>query len=351
MQKLTAIFQPGNRISHREQEWIEEIFGAFIGDRIVDGEHKIVLDNSILFDAFIHREDKSYYEMFRGMNAFLVHFLDENYEGYYDLYLNFKGVYRNHWASVFNPMYVRALPYGYPSGFDKFAQISKASNRPFAWSFTGAIRKSSRPDMARAFAKLEPHYLYITDRLFDYTIKPAHGAAGLTLLECQRILLDSVFSPSPMGNINIECGRPYEALECGSIPIVERRIGLDYYRELLGPHPMPTVSSWAEARSIARELILNPHKLDTLQAECIAWWAKKKIELRKEVGDFLQARSADASDPQRQMFEPRANSNLWRCMELMRHHDLRAGVRRVAVMASRLAHGRPVRPGESREGQ
>jgi hypothetical protein len=348
MQKLTAIFQPGNRTSHREQEWIEEIFGPYIGDIIIDGEHKVVLDNSILFDAFIHRESKSYYEKFKGKNSFLVHFLDENYEGFYDLYLNFKGIYRNHWASVFNTTYVRALPYGYPSGFDRSPHVLKASDRPFAWSFTGAIRKSSRPDMARALAKVEPHYLYITDRLFDYNIKSAHGASGLTLLECQRILLDSVFSPSPMGNINIECGRPYEALECGSIPIVERRIGLDYYRELLGPHPMPTVWSWAEARTLTSQLIRDPNRLNALQAECIAWWAKKKIELRSEVGDFLEARSADSNGAQRRMFEPRANSNIWRCLELMRHHDPRAAGRRVAVMLSRFAQGKRLRPGESR---
>ena len=36
-------------------------------------------------DAFIHCHDPAYYAQFRGRNAFLVHFLDETYEGGYEL--------------------------------------------------------------------------------------------------------------------------------------------------------------------------------------------------------------------------------------------------------------------------
>lgn len=61
------------------------------------------------------------------------------------------------------------------------------------------------------------------------------------MLEQQRAMLDSIFSPCPQGNVLLETPRVYEALQCGSIPIVERRLTLDYYKQLLGPHPLPTV--------------------------------------------------------------------------------------------------------------
>jgi hypothetical protein len=215
--------------------------------------------------------------------------------------------------------------------------------------------------MVRAFAKIEPHYLFAVDTLPGYVSRagffPERSGDGIlpkpavaselpldmSRIQYQRTLLDSIFSPSPMGSANLECTRTYEALECGSIPIVERRIGLDYYRELLGPHPLPTVRSWPEARNLVHGLLQNPERLDALQAECVAWWAEKKAALRAEVGAFLEERSADTTAGDKRMFEPWANSNLWRCAELTRHHDLRTAGRRVALMASRIARGKQPR--------
>lgn len=362
MNRYTAIFQHAHKNMDREKEWFEDIFSSHIADEILDGEHKAVRDNVILVDAFIHANDPEYYRQFRGKNAFMVHFSDEFYEGYYQLYQNFRGVFRTQWASVFNPAYVKTLPVGYCKGMDRTLPPPPASARSLVWSFSGELAKSSRPEMAHAFARVEPHHLFAIDRPPGYIFRQGYfpersgdgilptlggksnkAVVNMSRADYQRILLDSIFCPSPMGSANLECSRTYEALECGSIPIVERRIGLDYYRELLGPHPLPTVRSWAEARGLVGALLESPERLDALQAECVGWWRDKKARLRVEVGEFLAARSADATAGDRPMYEPRANSNLWRCVELARHHDLRAAGRRASVMASRIIHGRRTR--------
>jgi hypothetical protein len=244
---------------------------------------------------------------------------------------------------------------------DRTPKIAPASLRPFVWSFSGELGKSSRPDMVRAFGKLEPHYLFGVDSLPGYDFRNGYfperegdgilpridgsTAAPLDMsrVQYQRTLLDSIFCPSPMGSATLECSRTYEALECGSIPIVERRIGLDYYREILGSHPLPTVRSWPGARDLVRGLLQSPQRLDALQSECRTWWADKKARLRNEIGAFLEERSADAAPGDRPMFEPRANSNLWRYIELTRHHDLRAAGRRVSLMLSRIVQGKRAR--------
>ncbi len=355
-QKFTAIFQPADRKRHREQEWLEEIFGPFLEERIIDSDHKVVCDNAIVFDGFIDAVDPGYYRQFKGRNAFLVQMLDETYAGSYHLYQNFKGVYRNHWSSVFNPAYVRALPYGYIVGMNPTLKIPPAHQRPLVWSFAGATRRGSRADMAAALKRVEPHYFFSSNPMRGYVTKPCEAEYGVSGHRYQRMLLDSIFSPSPMGNVNLECYRTYEALECGSIPIVERRLGLDYYRELLGPHPMPTVRSWPEARVVIRGLLQDYARLDALQAECMAWWTSKKAGLRAEVGVFLEQRSADATVGDRPMFKPRANSRFWRYGELLRHHDLRAAWRRATLQASRWAERSqppsaeaPSQPGKSSE--
>ncbi len=158
----TAIWQSPNP---HEREWIEEIFGAFFKAQITDGKHEVVLDNAILFEAFVYCNDVTYYEQFRGKNAFLVHFLDENFEGRYEeIYRNFRAVFRCHWSNAFNERYVRKMPLGYSNGMGRAGRaVERASQRKYVWSFAGQLAKSSRPDMAKALLPIKPYFLAGTD--------------------------------------------------------------------------------------------------------------------------------------------------------------------------------------------
>ena len=113
MRKYTAIWQ--SRVPH-ERDWIEEIFDPYISGHVTDGKHRVVLDNAILMDAFIQCHDPAYYAQFRGRNAFLVHFLDETYEGGYERYNNFRGVFRCFWSNTFDSNRVMKMPLGYCRG-------------------------------------------------------------------------------------------------------------------------------------------------------------------------------------------------------------------------------------------
>jgi hypothetical protein len=328
MRKYTAIWQA--RIAH-ERDWIEEILGPYISDHVTDTKHQVVQDNSILLDAFIDCHDPAYYAQFRGRNAFLVHFLDETYEGSYELYNNFRGVLRCFWSNTFNSSRVMKMPLGYCSGVSRSGRpIQRASARKYLWSFVGEVNKSSRPDMARALASAEPHFLCATDQPRGLaTLKSFDGRSqSLEPSEFSDLLFDSVFSPCPMGNVNLECFRVYEALECGSIPIIEKRWTLDYFRNLLGDHPLPTVRSWPEARRMIGRMVDNPAQIDALQQRCISWWENYKQEYSANVGEFLRVRSADRTlwETSPCSFAQRLPG--WNMLELARHHDLAALFRR-----------------------
>jgi hypothetical protein len=145
-----------------------------------------------------------------------------------------------------------------------------------------------------------------------------------------------------MGNVNLECFRVYEALECGSIPIVEKRWSLDYFRTLLGDHPIPTVGSWKEGRHLIRSLLRDPQGLNELQEKCIRWWQNYKKEYSVNVGRFLAERSVCASMP-----EPAVSSlyrmPLWQPIELLRHHNARAAMKRVRRQVARVLQNGQVR--------
>lgn len=340
---FTAIWQAKNP---NERAWIDEIFGPYLTRHVTDGSHQLVLDNAILFDAFVYCYDPAYYAQFRGKNAFLVHFLDENYEGRYEIYRNFRGVFRCFWSEGFIQGHVRKLPLGYSNGMGRSGRsLQPATRRRYVWSFIGQANKSSRPDAVRALGRIEPHFLYCTDDVPGLaTLNRVDGRSRrLAPEEFSQVLLESAFSPCPMGNVNIECFRVYESLECGAIPIVERRATLDYYRKLLGDHPMPTVRSWSEAARMMRRMLRNPDDINVLQQQCMAWWDGYKRDYRAEVGRFLQERPAQAPVETVPLTSRVQQIPGWRTIELLRHHNASAFLRRVNRQATRLIRDRKLR--------
>jgi len=344
-QKYTGIWQSR---TPRQSEFIQEILGPYISGYVFDGKHEVVLDNSILLDAFCYALDPAYYSQFRGKNAFLVQFLDENYEGgYEEIYENFRGVFRCHWSDVFNPQRVMKIPLGYNNGLDAGRKnLVPASRRKYVWSFLGQAGKSSRPDMARELLRVVPNFFFATDDVPGFVVHNKLDGKGrrFSTAECAEVLFESSFAPCPMGNVNLECYRVYEALETGSIPIVEKRLTLDYFRDLLGDHPMPTVRSWAEARRRIAELLVHPEQMDALQQRCIAWWRQYKIDYTLQAGRFLAARSADGGKGLGPVVFAKQHRPGWRIIELLRHHDRRAVARRVKRQIDRL-----IRTGAIRE--
>lgn len=334
MQKLTAIWQCDDP---HEREWVDEIFGPYISEHLVDGKHELAMDNAILIDAFVHCYDKAYYAKFQGLNAYLVHFLDENYDGGYERYENFRGVFRGHWSNVFNSNYIRKMPLGYCNGLPKRGQLIPAAQRNYVWSFAGHVDKSSRPEMAAELARVEPHYLFSSSPVPGF-VTPRSTPEHKRLLPPSAyfdLLFDSTFSPCPMGNVNLECFRVYEALECGSIPIVEKRLTMDYFRSLLGEHPLPTVGSWREGRSLIDSLLDDPAGLNALQEKCIGWWRNYKKEYSVSVGRYFAERTITAPRPQPAVSRV-YRMPMWQTIELLRHHNARAALKRVRRQVSRL---------------
>ncbi|QNI32856.1 hypothetical protein H7849_02315 [Alloacidobacterium dinghuense] len=340
----TAIWQAVNPV---EREWIDEIFGPFFRTQITDGKHEMVEDNAILCEAFVYCNDPRYYEQFRGKNAFLVHFLDENFEGRYEeIYRNFRAVFRCHWSNAFNEKFVRKMPIGYSVGMGRGGRhIDRASQRKYLWSFSGQLAKSTRPDMAKALLPLKPYFLSTSDEISDlkFLTGEDYQQKRLTRSDFSNLLLATAFSPCPMGNVQLECFRPYEALEAGSIPIVEKRLTMDYYRDLLGEHPMPTVRSWPEARHFIERMRQHPTEMDALQERCMSWWDGYKQNYREQLIDFIGQRAISAEPVSEPIMKRVYSIPGWRIVELLRHHNLNAVLRRVKKQASRLLRERKLR--------
>ena len=339
--KFTAIWQSSARGADWPLfDWLKRLFEPYIAEHIFDPHHQVVMDNAIVFDAWVYSYDPAYYARFKGKNAFLVHIGDEFLELGFDRYVYFRGVFRMIWSSVFNPRHVMTLPLGSYINSPP-ASITPVAERRYAWSFIGDAEKVSRPDMVRAFSTLEPHVCYSSTPVPGVTFfeRGPTGKRRIPEADFFRILGDSVFAPAPMGNATIESCRPYDALEFGAIPIIERRLTLDYYKGLLGSHPLPTVSSWAEGRQFANRLINDPPRLEALHTTCMQWWAGYKRDLIRNIGVFLEERS-QASDDLVPLRSHLPHLPLWQYGELLRHHNLPALSRRVSKQIRRLVKQR-----------
>jgi hypothetical protein len=319
--KLTFVWQDGH---FAECDWVADLFKPLAGEQVLDKDHSIVLDDCLLIDSYLHCRPKEYYRRFRGKNAWLLHLCDETYEGGYDAYDNFRGVFRCYWSGVFNPRRVMQIPLGYSAGFQGSSGELGTARRPWLWSFLGAAGKSSRPEMIRALEPVTPHFMHITDR---------GAVARIGKREYEQILRDSIFVPSSMGNVNLECFRVYEALECGAIPILEKRIGLDYFRGLLGEHPMPAFANWGGAARFLREIGRDRAAMDRLQVECVAWWSGYKRVLQERMVRFVDAPAGEEAGG---FVSWRRGLPGAQAVELMRHHTAQALARRVRLQLARL---------------
>lgn len=146
----------------------------------------------------------------------------------------------------------------------------------------------------------------------------------------------SVFSPCPMGNVNLDCYRPYEALQYGSVPILEKRAGLDYFTALFGSHPIPTFRTWREAARFVESSQHDYAAQDRLISQCSEWWRGYKRDLSSRIAQFIEEPHGNAAGPavRWQRSIPGAQG-----FELMRHHSFPALLRRAKLMASRMAKG------------
>lgn len=113
---------------------------------------------------------------------------------------------------------------------------------------------------------------------------PGEGEGNLLSSRRYRDLLsESVYTLCPAGT-NEESYRVWEALEAGSIPIIKSShawspLQIPKNNGGLGPHPLPTVSTWSEAVTMLKtDLPQLGEEVDLLQARVMRWWKQFKAQ-------------------------------------------------------------------------
>jgi hypothetical protein len=245
----------------------------------------------------------------------LLHVGDEFLAGGYELYHHFDFVLRNYYAGKLSADGIRTFPVGYPNGMSGLGWELEASQRPLAWSFLGNLN-AARASMIAEFTHLQPHRLHVYNS--------RDGGQPVAAGEYKAVLRSSAFLPCPMGNVMLETWRVYEGLEAGAIPLVSKRLFMRYHDLVMPGHPIPSFGSWSAARRFAEELLKDRAALDALQA-CIGdWWKTYKTMISADLCDFVARGFQGGFRTSLARWRPPTGTKLqiWRRIELLKHHDV-----------------------------
>lgn len=315
-----------------EREWIEYLLSDFEIEHAVAEKYPIALSdrtvyvvstNVVPLSELAHRLQGLGTRTRSAVGIGLIHLSDEWYGQDYGCYSGFDFVLRNYFTRSLERPGILQFPLGLPRMTTEPRPIVPQTSRRYVWSFCGT-RMASRPEMLSVFNDLGPAYV----------LPPGER---IPRDEFQDVLMQSKFVPCPMGNVVLETWRVCEALEAGCIPLLERRATLDYYRNLLGDHPIPTFSSWRDARRFVCRQLEAPDGLDRRQAELLRWWSGAKAAWRQRVAEFVLGGISGRyrGDLANFGFLPNPMRRLWQYSELARHHNSRALLRRAGLMLGR----------------
>ncbi len=177
---------------------------------------------------------------------------------------------------------IHHIPLGYTDIIAEFSGLDVPSidERKYVWSFCGDIFKSNRQKMLASLSEIKPHYCNV--------YKGFMGANSLSGRDYWEVLSNSIYSPCPIGNVNIDSFRLFESLEAGAIPMVTYSHAgqpYDYYRELLGDHPIPTFRRWEQAKDFIRRTSIT--EIISLNQTIIKWYQSYKREIQTSIRDIL----------------------------------------------------------------
>ena len=162
-------------------------------------------------------------------------------------------------------------------------------DKPYVWSFLGQVKgKPTRENMLAELKQVRgEHFIHITERWNDQN--------QIEVKKYKEILSDSIFVPCPSGwggaRGLTDCFRLYEALEAGSIPIVEKD-DFAYFDKFFPNHPiLQTPDDWLGISDDMESLLEEPKKLQEYNEALIKWWQDYKSNLKTEIKNkFLNSK-------------------------------------------------------------
>ena len=298
-----------------EHDWIvEHCLGDFDVTLHVDPSLKVENKQTILLiregtsGRLQHIREAVNAARAQGFRPVMIHLNDEWATDDLSIYNACELVFRNYYRAEAAKIHTCFLfPLGYRSGFHKECSSNNFAERQIPWVFVGDPKGERRRMLSEAAAWAEGA---------TFLTKQWDDPQALSAKEYARLLSDARFAPCPFGNCSPESFRLYEALEAGTVPVVQdlgggpslllRTLEQTYSTARISPRkaarrmknmfedsywirqfgpgfPVPRVRDWIELKPV-----LSAINLDIAAADIAQWWLQEKIRIRKDFSDKLR---------------------------------------------------------------
>jgi hypothetical protein len=142
------------------------------------------------------------------------------------------------------------------------------------WFFAGQVTHERRRACVTALQSIDWGGVIIETKGF---------CQGISRSEYFQMMCRARIVPCPSGPFSQDAARPWEALECGAIPILDdlspTRKEPGFWKYLLGRHPFPVVTDWSTLPALIEKM--KKDNLDILARECANWWWAYKVGMRE----------------------------------------------------------------------
>jgi hypothetical protein len=154
-------------------------------------------------------------------------------------------------------------------------KINTHLSKKYLWSFVGQVQNPFREQCVEVLKNIPDGFVHIAGGF-------GGQGDGIEYQEYLDIMCQSVFVFCPAGSMCVDSFRLYEAMECGAIPITDRRAPRDpedfnYWIEVYPANKLITVNSWSA---------LGYSLLDIYDGKISPsnqWWIDYKNELTQKL--------------------------------------------------------------------
>lgn len=172
----------------------------------------------------------------------------------------------------------RVFPTGWRPDTLATIQALPPTDKDLMWAFLGQV---NNPDRLLCSMELDE---------IPGGVKHTTGgfAKGIDYPQYIQTLRRAKLAPSPAGNHNTDCFRIFEALECGTLPVVAIRPdthpkGFNYWAEMTGGRvPFPLVSHWNEFRDVVKTY-QDEAAWEIDRDNAVKWWEGYKRKMAQSL--------------------------------------------------------------------
>ena len=153
---------------------------------------------------------------------------------------------------------------GYTPKTKSLVELFRYNVRDLDWVFAGQVTHERRTACVEALMEIPTGGVIVQSKGY---------CQGVSIEEYHSLLTRAKIVPCPSGPHAQDSARPWEAIECGAIPILDnfspRRRQTGFWELVLGDHPLPTICDWAELPELIEKLKAG---WSDRQRSCLHWW-------------------------------------------------------------------------------